>query len=544
MPSLPCGAVHESGRSDPMPRKGDREELDQEEFTTMVSRLAGGMLVVFLGLCSNALFRFLNRMILARGLSESDYGAFTLGMVILEFATLLGVAGLGVGAARFISHYRGRGRGGMIKGTVRASLGISSTNALLLALLLLALSGVLADLFHDAALAGVIRVLAFALPFSVAVDLLTGVFRGFDLVRVKAVFEDFMLYGSCTLGVLVATGARLGLKWTAAFYAAAYALTGAALAFYAYRKLPALLGGAKPEPAGRKLLAFSFPLALESLLNMLVFWTDSLMLGAMKGTDLVGIYNAAVPFANLLPIFLLSVIYIFLPVVTRALAEGKREEVRKLYRSATKWAFTLTIPLFLVFFLFPERVVVFFAGSRYEQAGGVLVILTLGLFTHVFAGPNGMTLVALGRPGLVLADGAATALTNVVLNYLLIPHLGMRGAALASACSIALGNLLRSLQIYMIAGIHPFSSLYLKPALIAALGGVVTYPLAAWLVGAGNWLVVPLYPLYLALVLALLLLSGCLEEEDVVLVRILFARLRIPAGERVAGFLRRFLASR
>ncbi len=51
----------------------------QEEFQESLDKIAGGMFVVFLGFLASSLFHFLERMVLFRGLTKSDYGVIMLG---------------------------------------------------------------------------------------------------------------------------------------------------------------------------------------------------------------------------------------------------------------------------------------------------------------------------------------------------------------------------------------------------------------------------------------------------------------------------------
>ncbi len=285
---------------------------------------------------------------------------------------------------------------------------------------------------------------------------------------------------------------------------------------------------------------FSLPLALEAMLNMVMTWADTFMLGIFKTTEMVGAYNTAVPFVNLLFMFMLSLIYIFLPVTTKLLSEGKKEQINGIYRSSTKWAVTLTLPLLFIYVLFSENVITFFAGARYADASSALVILSLGMFFNVFAGPNGMTLVALGKPRLVLFDGMAGVITNVVLCWILIPPYGMQGAAIATLSSYVVINVLKSAQIYYLERIHPFTPQYLRPILLAVLGAVATYPLFAWVLAGSNWFLVPLYFIYLAMNMLLLLLSRSLEEADVAIVCFVLMRLKIKP-DRVRDLLSRFV---
>jgi O-antigen/teichoic acid export membrane protein len=512
----------------------------QADFEDTVNRLAGGMFVVFFGLAFAALFQFAIRLMLVRALPEGDYGVLILGLVVLEFAAIIAGAGLKTGSARFISYSRGEGRLDRIWGAVRASVWISLAGSVTGAALLFFSAGFLSRLLNAPGLSGVLPVLALALPFSVAVTVTTSIFRGFDRVEVKVVFEDMVSSGltaALVLAVVIWGSSLLRMTWA---LTASSLITGSILIAYAAIRLPALAGRARPAGMARELLFFSFPLALESALAMVAFWTDTLMLAFYTGEELVGIYNAAVPFANLLPIFLIALIYIYLPVATKLLAESRMQDVKAIYRSATKWAFLLTLPLFLTFFLFARPVILLFAGDRYAGAVSVLAVLSLGFFTHVFLGPNGMTLVVLGKPNLLLLDGAAGLLLNVGFNALMIPRWGMLGAAIASAISLALVNSLKSLQIYYLGRIHPFSASYLKPVILTVLAAVALYWPLDLLLHERHWLVLLVYPVFLAVALVLTLLSRSLEREDLVFASFILKRLRLDP-DRTLRFLSRYL---
>jgi O-antigen/teichoic acid export membrane protein len=501
------------------------------------------MFVVFLGFIASSLFHFLERMVLFRGLSKSDYGVMMLGLAVLEFTVNLAELGMRSGSTRFISYYRGKKDEERIKGAVYATLRLGFISGCAFAIALFLCSGLLAGIFDAPQLASIARIFAVSLPFFVMVVLISSVFRGFDRVGAKAIFEDTLMWGLIATLMLVAVVTDSGLAWTAASLFMAAAVTLVVLAVYSLRVLPRLLGPVKPVKIGKALLVFSFPLALEAVLTMVMTWADTFMLGIFKTTDMVGAYNAAVPFVNVLPIFLLSLIYIFLPVTTKLLSEGKKGQIKGIYRSSTKWAFTLTLPLLLIYILFSKQVILLFAGARYAEASGALVILSLGMSTNVFVGPNGAALVALGKPRLILLDGIAGVVTNVVLNLVLIPPYGMEGAAIATLSSFVVINTLKSLQIYYLEGIHPFTSQYLKPVLLAVLVAVATYPLFSWAATGRNWFLIPLYPIYLIMSILLLLLSRSLEAEDMALISFVLIRLKIKP-DRVSRFLSKFVSGR
>ncbi|MEW6553604.1 MAG: flippase [Actinomycetota bacterium] len=513
----------------------------QQEFQESLGKIAGGMFVVFLGFVASSVFHFLERMVLFRGLSKSDYGVIMLGAAILEFTVIMAELGMRSGSPRFISYYRGKKDEERIKGAVYATLKIGLISSCAFAVAFFAASGPLAGIFDAPQLTSITRIFAIGLPFMVFIILLSSIFRGFDRVGVKAVFEDTMMWGLIAALMFVALVTDSGLTWAAAALASAAVITCSLTVVYAVRNLPRLLAPVKPVKMGKALILFSIPLAVEGVLNMVMTWADTFMLGIFKTTETVGAYNTAVPFVNLLFMFMLSLIYIFLPVTTKLLSEGKKEQINGIYRSSTKWAMTLTMPLLFIYVLFSEQVITFFAGARYAEASTALVILSLGMSFNVFAGPNGMTLVALGKPRLVLADGTAGVITNVALCWILIPRYGMTGAAIATLSSYVVINVLKSAQIYYLERIHPFTPQYLKPLLLSVLGAVVTYPLFSWALAGRDWCLVPLYFAYLAMGMLMLLLSRCLEAEDVTIICFVLMRMKIRP-DRVRDFLNRFVA--
>lgn len=125
-------------------------------------------------------------------------------------------------------------------------------------------------------------------------------------------------------------------------------------------------------------------------------WTDTLMLGYDKSSDVVGLYNAAAPIARLVPIFLNFAGFLYAPIAAQLYAQGELKEMGRTYQILTKWIFCLTLPIFSMMFLFPETIIYFFFGDKYLSVAPALQILALGFTFHTFLGLNGMSLVVIG----------------------------------------------------------------------------------------------------------------------------------------------------
>ncbi|MBE9594484.1 MAG: oligosaccharide flippase family protein, partial [Proteobacteria bacterium] len=125
-------------------------------------------------------------------------------------------------------------------------------------------------------------------------------FRGFDKVEPNVYFQSIL---RSVIFILFLGGVvLLGLSFFGVLYAylTSIAITCIAFAVYTIKKLP-LTPSVKKDaansinPMGKELLVFSLPLLATAMLNMIMSWTDTLMLGYFKTPDVVGLYNAALP---------------------------------------------------------------------------------------------------------------------------------------------------------------------------------------------------------------------------------------------------------
>ena len=84
----------------------------------------------------------------------------------------------------------------------------------------------------------------------------------------------------------------------------------------------------------------------------------------------------------------------------------------------------------------------------------------------VGTGNNKVALLMGGKSSWALASIGISVALNVVLNVILIPHLGIEGAAIAYAVSLTLDTLVIAVAVWAFLGLHPFGRAY--PVLLAA----------------------------------------------------------------------------
>ena len=497
-----------------------------------------GTAVAFAGMLIYMFLEFIIRVIIARNATRSEYGVFSIGSVLLNFFVIASCLGLHVGATRYIAYYRGKEDYGKVRGIIFSAAQLSFIASLICFLIFFFSSDLLASLFHLEQNA-VLKIFAVAVPFAVIIEILASFFRGFDRVQEKVYFRDVLM--NILKLLFIVSVIILGYSFVELVYAYVLSIVVASLIFtvYTVKKLP--VRGYR-KPVSKELLLFSLPLFVTNVIGMIILQMDTLMLGYFKTTAIVGLYNTAHPLAQLIQVFLLSLVFIYIPITSQLYSRGLIDEMRRNYKILTKWIFSITFPLFLIIFLFPGAVLNFLFGPSYAQADTALAlrILAIGMFIHVFLGPNAATLIVIGRTKLNLIDNMIGAITNVLLNVFLIPMIGIVGAAIASAISLTVINVLKSAQIFHSHKIHPFTANYLKPVVTSTVLVSIVYVLVTWSHAITFWMLIALCFLFFLIYGLSMLITKSFDDEDMMMLLEL-ERMTGTDASWIKGILKRFM---
>ena len=510
-----------------------------------LQKIAKGTGIIFTGTIIGMLLAFVSRVIIVRYITQSEYGIYSLALVLMSIFAMISTLGLQSGIPRQIAYFRGKKDSEKVSGIVKSSIQIALVASIFFSFFLFFLSDIISvKAFHSPELSTPLKIFAIAIPFSVLIVIFTSIFRGFDRVEPHVYFQNILR--NVLLLPLLGIVILFGLSFIGVVYAylASIALTCIAFAVYAAKKLPVSVRGEKNTNADslrKELLLFSLPLLAVSILGMIMTWTDTLMLGYFKTPDVVGLYNAALPLANLIPVVLTSMKFLYVPIASQLYSQNLIAEMRRNYAILTKWMFSLTLPLFLIIFLFPETVLNILFGSRYIQAGTALQILALGMFIHTFLGPNGATLMTAGKTRFLMWTNLVGAILNIALNIFLIPLFGIIGAAIASASSLAVINVLKSTWLYLLFGIHPFTKNYIKPILTSVLLVFVIFTFVRSMVdGISFWLLLILLIIFLGAYGVSILFTKSFDKEDLMMLLTIEKRLGVDLTS-IKNILKRFI---
>jgi O-antigen/teichoic acid export membrane protein len=204
----------------------------------------------------------------------------------------------------------------------------------------------------------------------------------------------------------------------------------------------------RPRPFDRELVrhavGFGAPLVPHSLAHWALQAADRAVIAGMVSQAALGVYSLAANFGLSVLVLVQSINYGFMPTYARAGAGNvdKRNLDDVVVLQATIVAF-ICASCALLAPPFVELV----APSSYGHAGPLIPWIALGYaFLGLYFIPmNGISLGG-GRTKFAAVTSLTAAATNIGLLYLLVPHGGIRAAAIAAA--LAYGVLLVTVFIY------------------------------------------------------------------------------------------------
>lgn len=510
--------------------------MSEERFDTIRTLFRGGTVLV-IGLILELGIAFLGKLVLAVVYGKTNYGELSLGITLLVMSSLVVVLGLDRGVGRYLPRYDDPGER---KGLLVTGLQLVLVSAALVSTVLFLAAPWLARLFDIPESTAMLRVFALGVPFAALMRYAIGGIQGLQRTVPRVLVQNVTLPVVRFFGILTAVGLAMGTFGIAWAYVAAYALAGSGGLIYLARETSILDRSVTAVSHRRELLSFSAPLVITAAMGTVLSDVDTFMLGAFVGPDPVGVYNVVYPLANLLDVGLVALAFIFMPVFSEMHDDGRREDMRRTFQVATKWVVIGTLPLFLLFLLYPRIVIILTFTAEYEEGARALTVLGVGFFLSLLGGFNASALTSLGRTRVIMYDNVVIAMLNIALNLVLIPQYSFLGAAVATAVSYVLLNALYGAQLYLETGIQPLTRALIVPSVAALVTIVAISTLARMFLAITSPVLVVLLVVYLVVYSVLVLRLGGIEEEEVMLVNSAEEQLGVDL-EIIKRVVRRFM---
>ncbi|GAA1882391.1 oligosaccharide flippase family protein [Lapillicoccus jejuensis] len=448
-------------------------------------RMARGGGLNLVGAITTQACQLLIVVALAHLAGQREVGRYAVCFALVSLLGLLALAGFRAGLTRFVAMHLADGDAARLRGTVRLGLGITLGGSVVIAVALALLAPAVAGLMGDDSIVAGVRLVALSLVPSSLAEAALAATQGWR--SQKAFTLIGRVFDPVSRLVLTVVLVALGHGYLGAMTAlAATSFVTCALALAALARRMRRVERARPRHELGELMSFSMVSWLSALAATGLIWADTLILGAMRSEEEVGVYNVASRLVTLAVFVLPPITATFSPHMAHLYHVGDLDEAAKAYGAATRWTLLLSMPAFVLLLVFPGDLLQIF-GRGYGEGVLVTVILAVGQLVGAAAGPCGIVLNMSGRVWLSLLDNGLVLVLNVGLNLALIPRFGIVGAAVAWSVSLVVVNLVKLVQARRVVGISPVGAMtgkILLAAFVAVCGGVLVQDLltASWLV--------------------------------------------------------------
>lgn len=192
---------------------------------------------------------------------------------------------------------------------------------------------------------------------------------------------------------------------------------------------------------------YSLPLVSGSLTEIFASNGDRFIVAYFLGAKLVGIYSIAYALGSSIMVFNSPIVYSLFPKVSKLWANSRIKEAKALLWKSTKAFLASGIIFFFITLIFGNQLLLILAGREtdiLENNGLItsLIVMTGVLFYGAYR-IQGLYLLLTNETKIIfLIECLVNVTLNFVLNIVLIPNLGILGAALATLITYIAGLVL------------------------------------------------------------------------------------------------------
>lgn len=205
-------------------------------------------------------------------------------------------------------------------------------------------------------------------------------------------------------------------------------------------------------------------LSIIGSLQMVNNYSDVLILGAYHDDTEVGIYRAMTQLGIVVVIGLTAINQKLHPQISKLYFSNQKKKLQEVINRSWFLINTLALIPGLALIFAGDIISSLLFGEDFVSKTGVLslMIISFGLLVNTFFGSVGSLLNMTGHENYSLRGMAIGIIVNLIISIALIPELGMYGAAIANAISLAVWNMILHYYVWKKLGLQSIGILKTK----------------------------------------------------------------------------------
>ena len=443
------------------------------------NQLRSGVYLSYINLALSTLIPFLYTPIMLDMLGQAEYGLYSLANSVVGYLSLLSF-GFGTTIVRYLAKYRAEENNQALERTYGFFLLLYSALAVLVLLGGVLLSGSVDAIFDRGLLPQEqekTRILVLIMAFNTALSFPLSVFSSVAIAHERYFFRkimDILATVAAPLANLVALYlgyASVGMTLAATIV---QLLMAPVSILYCSRALHLKPRFARmPGELLREMIRVSFFHFLGAIVDMLFWATDKVILGMLASSVAVAVYNVGATFNNMVVSLSTSISGVLVPRITgMVVTQQPKEEWSALFIRVGRLQFLIIALIVSGFSVFGQAFIHLWAGPEYADAFWVAVLTLFPLCIPLIQNTGISILSAQNKHQFRSVVYLIIAIANVISTYLIVPTMGIIGAALCSCVSYLLGQgIIMNIYYYKVTGldIPRFWRNILRMAVVPAL---------------------------------------------------------------------------
>ncbi len=211
------------------------------------------------------------------------------------------------------------------------------------------------------------------------------------------------------------------------------------------------------DPETRKQIrSYSFYSFFSGLTMLLIGNIDLIMVGTFSGLEQTGIYAIALYVGSVIIVPKKSITKISFPVIAAAFQRNDIQNVKEVYKQTSLNQFLAGLIIYVGVIANIDNLYQMLP-KEYVDGSIVIIIIGLGNLLEMVTGANGQIIIASKYFRFDFYSSWILVLLAIALNAILIPNFGLKGAALATASSILVYNLIKVVFVWIKFKMQPFT---------------------------------------------------------------------------------------
>ena len=168
---------------------------------------------------------------------------------------------------------------------------------------------------------------------------------------------------------------------------------------------------------------------LNGLIINILFKSDGILLGALRGDTELGLYNSAYKFIDALLIIPSTLTIALFPLFS-VYGADKKDNLLRVYREGLRLLLAIALPISAGTLFVAYDLITFLGGPDYLPGGAIALQILIWFLPFSYI--NGLTqyvLIAIDKQRSITWAVVAAAVVNIALNLIFIPFFGYKASA-------------------------------------------------------------------------------------------------------------------